>query len=458
MHLQIRLRHACLAAAIGIAATTASATTPPFERNSLDNGAVLLVSEQRALPMVDVEILLDAGSRRDPEGREGLANLTADLLNEGTRQRGATALAEAVESLGASLSSGASIDTASLHLRVLRKDLDAGIALLAEILLEPSFPPDELERRREAVLAGMRAGEDRPGWLAYRAFLDAVFAGEPYGHLVEGSKEAVKAIRREDVQSFYRQHYGPQRAIITVVGDVGADEIAVKLGKALDGWNARASDPFTYPAPGAASPEIRVVAKPLTQTSIVLGHRGIERNHPDYYAVEMMNYILGGGGFGSRLLDRIRTQAGLAYSVSSAFATPKYPGSFRVTLQTKKESTVEAVRLTCEELLRIRSEPVSDEEIEGAKLYLTGNFPLQLDSNRKIAGFLSSIEFFGLGADYAETYVERINAVTADDVQRAARDHIHPDRLELVLVGDTQWSAAEPLDCTKLSDRGDPPA
>lgn len=440
------------------AAAGAGADTPPFERRTLANGAVLLVSEQLALPMVDVEILVDAGSRRDPEGKEGLASLTADLLNEGTRRHSASALAELVEGLGASLSSGAGVDNASVDLRVLRQDLDQGLALLAEVLLHPTFPEAEIARRREAVLAGMRAAEDSPGWLAYRAFLGAVYGDEPYGHLTEGTVESVKRIARTDIAGFYGRHFGPQRAIVTVVGDVGADEIETALNGALAEWKARApSDPFGYPEITASPPAVQIIAKPLTQTSIALGHRGIARDDPDYHAVEVMNYILGGGGFGSRLLDRIRTEKGLAYSVSSGFATPQFPGSFRIAMQTKKESTDDAVRLTCEELLRIRREPVSEDELEGAKLYLTGNFPLQLDSNRKIAGFLSSIEFFRLGDDYARSYLARIAAVTADDVLRVAREHLHPGRLHLVLVGDVDWKPGERLDCEALAGETTPP-
>lgn len=452
------LRLASLLVPLSAFASAATASSPPYERRVLDNGAVLLVSEQRALPMVDVEILVDAGSRRDPAGQEGLANLTADLLNEGTRGHSATELADAVESLGASLSSSASIDSASLDLRVLRSDLDAGLALLGEILLQPSFPADEIERRREAILAGMRAAEDRPGWLAYRAFLDAVYGQEPYGHLVEGTPDSVSKLARAGILEFYRQYYGPNHAIITVVGDIDMDEAAARIENVLADWKPRTVEPFVYPPSQPATADVRTIQKPLTQANIVLGHRGIARSDPDYYAVEVMNYILGGGGFGSRLLDRIRTENGLAYSVSSAFATPEFPGSFRITMQTKKESTREAVRLTCEELLRIRTEPVSDDELEGAKLYLTGNFPLQLDSNRKIAGFLSMIEFFDLGADYAETYVERIRAVTKDDILRAARRHIHPDRLQLILVGDVTWTPGEKLDCAALANAEKPPA
>jgi zinc protease len=168
----------------------------------------------------------------------------------------------------------------------------------------------------------------------------------------------------------------------------------------------------------------------------MMGHRGIARDNPDYYAITVMNFILGGGGFTSRLLEDIRTKAGLAYSVASAFVAMQFPGSFQVVLQTKNASAGDALRRTCAEIERMRAEPVSDEELAGAKQYLTGSFPLRLDTTSKIAGFVSQVEFFGLGVDYVDRYAERINAVSKADIQRVAREYLHPDRMNLVVVGD----------------------
>lgn len=442
-------RLACLAALV-VAVPAAASTSPRFVRQVLANGAVLIVSEQRNLPLVAIDILVDAGARRDPAGRMGLANLTADMLNEGTRGYDAVELATATENLGARLSTSSGIDSASLGMRVLRKDLEAGLALLTEVLLHPSFPPVELVRRREAVLASMRAAEDSPGTLAYRAFLQNVFATDPYGHPVEGWPKDVQNIERQEIVTFYQTHYRPERAIITVVGDVGADEIRALLEKSWASWTPGSAAPFVHPTPPTAKPAISVIAKPLSQVTVMLGHRGIARSDPDYHVVEVMDHILGGGGFGSRLMDRVRTEAGLAYSVGTAFTTPLAPGSFRVSLQTKSESLREALRLTCSELLRIRETEVDDDEIEDAKRYLTGNFPLQLDGNEAIAGFLATVEMFGLGSDYARTYVDAIRAVSKADILRVARTHIRPDDMVLSLVGNTDWPASEPLRCSNL--------
>jgi zinc protease len=186
----------------------------------------------------------------------------------------------------------------------------------------------------------------------------------------------------------------------------------------------------------ASEPQTVRISKPISQANILMGHRGIARDNPDYYAITVMNFILGGGGFTSRLLEDIRTKAGLAYSIGSAFVAMQFPGSFQVVMQTKNASAGDAVRRVCAEIDRIRTEPVSDEELAGAKQYLTGSFPLRLDTTSKIAGFLSQVEFFQLGPDYVDRYAERITAVSKDDVLRVAREHLHPQRINLVVVGD----------------------
>jgi len=410
------------------------AAGPAAERRTLPNGVRLIVSEQHALPMVVVQVLLDAGARRDPRGKEGVASLTADLLTEGTRSRTASQIKEAVDFIGAGLDTSADTDFATMSLTVLSKDLEAGLGLLTDVLLHPTFPEAEVARRREAALATIKANEDNPGSVAQRAFVEAVFRGEPYGHVSIGTAESVRRLTRADVEAFYKQHYGPDGAIIVVAGDVSAAAIEERLQQALKDWPTRQADPFEYPVAREAHRETINIDKPITQANILLGHRGVARDNPDYYALTVMNFILGGGGFTSRLLDNIRTKAGLAYSVASYFVAGKSPGSFQVSLQTKNESATDAITRTCAELERIRSAPVSDEELSDAKLYLTGSFPLRLDSTSKIAGFLAQVEFFNLGADYADTYVQRINAVSKEDVLRVARQYLHPDALELVVV------------------------
>lgn len=428
----------------GLWGYAAVAGVPPATYRTLPNGATLIVSEQRNLPIVMMAATIDAGSRLDPPGREGLANLTAELLTEGTATRSASEISETVDFIGASLGSQADSDQAGVSMSVLGKDLASGVALLADVLQNPSFPDEEIERRREATIAGIRAEEERPGIVAAKAFQRALFGAGPYGHPVEGTLQSVARLTREEIQSFFARYYRPDRTIITVVGDVSVSEIETRLASALASWKQGAEL-----APAAATsyvPEQRLVTidKSVTQANIVLGHRGITRDSPDYYAIKVMNYILGGGGFSSRLLDSIRTQRGLAYSVASFFTANKAPGSFQVVMQTKNASASEAIERARAEIDRIRNEPVTDREIAEAKLYLTGSFPLQLDSNREIASFLSQVEFFGLGRDYGETYASRINAVTKEEVLRVAQQYLRPDEIIMVIVGDLRMVSLPP--------------
>ncbi len=408
---------------------------PAAVRSTLPNGARLIVSEQHALPLVVLQVVIDAGSRRDPRGKEGVANLTADLLTEGTTKRTASQIKEAVDFIGASLIASADTDSAGVSLTVLSKDIAAGLGLLTDVLLHPTFPEAEVTRRREATLAAIKASEDNPGTVAQRAFVETVFAGEPYGHPTIGTPETVRRLSRADVVSFYKQHYRPEGTIIVVAGDISTADIEQRLQSALQEWTARGTAPFAYPVADSAPPATRRIEKPITQANIILGHRGIARDNPDFHALTVMNFILGGGGFTSRMLDNIRTKAGLAYSVASFFAAGKSPGSFQIVMQTKNESATDAIARACAEMQRIRREPVSDDELSGAKLYLTGSFPLRLDTTAKITGFLAQVEFFDLGDDYADTYPQRINAVSKEDVLRVAQQYLHPDQLQLVVVG-----------------------
>jgi len=427
---------AILSLPVLLAAGAAASPGPSVDRRVLANGVRLLVSEQHARPMIVVQVLVDAGARRDPAGKEGLASLTADLLTEGTRSRSAAKIKDATDFIGASLGAGADMDFATVSLGALSKDLDTALGLLVEVLRFPSFPEAEVVRRREAALASMKSDEDDPGEVARRAFSRTVFPGQPYGHPLIGDPDTVRRLTRRDVVAFFQENFRPERTIITVAGDVDVADIARRMEAALAGWGVGTAPAFVYPDVRASVPQTVRISKPISQANILMGHRGIARDNPDYYAITVMNFILGGGGFTSRLLEDIRTKAGLAYSIGSAFVAMQFPGSFQVVMQTKNASAGDAVRRVCAEIDRIRTEPVSDEELAGAKQYLTGSFPLRLDTTSKIAGFLSQVEFFQLGPDYVDRYAERITAVSKDDVLRVAREHLHPQRINLVVVGD----------------------
>jgi len=408
------------------------------QRSVLDSGLILLTSEQKALPMVTLSLLIDAGSRYDPEGREGLANLTARLLTYGTSKRTAIQISETLDSMGARLSTDASEELATVSLTVLKRDLDAGLNLLAEILSASVFPPEEIERQKQAVIASIRAKREDPQEIANVKFLEELFPKSAYGRPVEGTEDSVQRVDRKNLLDFYKRYYRPNRAILAVVGDASHEEMREKLKQAFQPWEkgpvVKEPPPSLSPGPG----KLIWLHKNLTQANIVMGHEGVPRGHPDYYAIQVMNYILGGGGFSSRLMDSIRSERGLAYSVYSFFSAEKFAGIFQIGIQTKNETAEEAIRIAREEIRRIREEGVSEQELQEAKDYLTGSFPLRLDTNRRIADFLAHVEFFELGLDYPERYSELIRQVTGEDVLRVARKYLVPEKLIVVVLADQE--------------------
>ena len=408
------------------------------KRSVLSNGVVLLTSEQRSLPTVSIELLIDAGARHESAEHAGLAHLTAKLLTDGTAKRNALQISETLDFIGAGLDTGCGDDLASISMTILKKDLDVGLQLLGEILTGASFPVAEIDRQKQAILASIRAKQDDPGTVASEAFAAVLFPGSAYGRPVEGTVASVKRLDRKRVQDFFSRYYRPNRTIMSVVGDVSEQEISAALNQVFKNWTkGEASRP---PAPPAQADIARIlrVNKDLTQANIILGHGGVPRSHADYYAIQVMNYILGGGGFSSRAMESIRNERGLAYSVYSYFGAEKSYGTFQFVMQTKNESAAEAMRIAREEIRRMRDELVSEVELSDAKDYLIGSFPLRFDTNRKVAGFLGQVEFYDLGLDYADRYGEFIRKVSRVDVQRVAREHLIPEKLLAIIVGNQQ--------------------
>ncbi len=405
------------------------------KRTELDNGIVLLTSEQRTLPMVSIELLIDAGSRYDEPGRYGLANLTARLLTYGTKRRNAVQISDALDFIGASLSAKASDDLVTVSLTVLKKDLPTGLELLADILTSSVFPQEELDRQKQAVIATIRAHDENPSDIAQRKFNAALYPESPYGRAVEGTESSVKTLEQNNVREFYERYYRPNRSIMAVVGDVSQQEMIEAMNRALRSWHkGEPSGQVSTPSVPGVSQVVRV-NRDLTQANIIMGHEGVARGNPDYYAIQIMNYILGGGGFSSRAMDSVRNQRGLAYSVYSVFESEKSYGKFEFVMQTKNETAHEAIRIVRDEIRRMREQRVTERELSDAKNYLTGSFPLRLDTDRKVASFLARVEFFQLGLDYPVRYAELIEKVTPQDVERAARRYLHPDKLITVIVG-----------------------
>ncbi len=409
---------------------------PPVQKTVLQNRLVILHSEDHSLPFVTIQLLIDAGSGKDPSGMGGLSYLTARGILLGTSGHSASALSEELDFLGASLDSSAGKDYVTLGLRVLKKDLDKGFKLFMEVLGDPTFPEKELKQEVEKTLGLIQSQEERPGDVAEKEFLRTLFLSGPYRHPTIGTKESVPGLTREGVLTFYKTYYRPNNCILSVVGDITEEEVRTGLIPSLERMSAGDIPIPAVETVFSKGPVTSRIDRRITQANIILGNPGISRENPDFYALSVMNYILGGGGFASRLLEEVRDKRGLAYSVTSFFDPGKYPGSFQVILQTKNSSAQEAVSLVLKQLRLIREEPVSDKELEGAKKYLIGSFPLRIDTQAKLANFMLQEEYYGLGLDYPGRYPQLIGSVTKEDVLRVAKTYLHPDSYFMVVVAD----------------------
>jgi zinc protease len=409
------------------------------KRTVMPNGLTVLHSENHNLPIVMVTLLVKAGQRYEAKEKAGLANLSAELLSEGTKNRSSREISEEIDFIGASLDASAGNDFTTITLSVLKKDLDKGFELFSDILLNATFPQAEIDRTREEIKGSLRQQEEDPSFLAGRAFKKEVFGDHPYGRLMEGSTHTLDTITRDDLVTFYSGLFLPNNAILSISGDLTADELNSAMKKYLGAWK-KADLPLIPRAEIEGKKEKRVVKidKDLTQANIILGHLGISRDNPDYYAVSVMNYLLGGGGFSSRLMQSVRDKMGLAYDVHSFFSAYKEEGSFQTGVQTKNESANVALDEILRQIERMRSEMVSDEELSDAKAYLTGSFSRRLDTSRKIADFFASVEFYGLGADYIEKYPAYINSVTKEDVLRVAKKYLDTEHYVLVVVANQE--------------------
>ena len=409
------------------------------KRIVLKNGMVLLLSEKHEIPMVTVSMAIKAGSVVEPGDKPGLASLTASLLTQGTAKRTANQISREIDFIGGSLSVSGGDDYASASLRVLRKDLKTGFDLLSDVLMHPVFDQKEIDRKVKETLAAIRQQKEEPAVIAGEAFTKAVFGDHPYGTTSDDVAAFLPKLVRQDMLDFYSRRYGPNDVIIAVVGDVTEREIVSLLSEQFKGWkNAERAEIGRGKPPVINSVVVKKLDKNITQANIAMGHVGISRENPDYYAVMIMNYILGGGGFSSRLMDNIRDNRGLAYDVHSSFSAQKDPGPFRAWMQTKSESANESIDEIFKELRRIRTEPVLEKELADAKAYLTGSFPLRMDTYGKIAGMLTSIEIYNLGLDYPRKYPGLINAVTREDILRVAKKYLDPDRMVIVVLGNQE--------------------
>jgi predicted Zn-dependent peptidase len=453
---------AFLAALLVLPAGTRAAdelSMPPVTRATFDNGLRTVVAEYHELPLVEFYLIVGAGAAQDPPGKEGLAALTAGALTRGAGERGAIALAEAIETLGGRIAASAGTDGTIVMGEFLAKDFDEGLGLLRDVLLDPTLARDEVRRGREEQEAGIVAALEDTSAVAEKCYAGFLYGPHPYGRPVEGRAATVAKLGRGDVENFYERWYRPNNTILVVVGDIEARRTVVRLREAFGAWRP---DPAALPE--RAPPPARVTGRRVllvdkadaTQTQIRYGNISIARNDPDYVPATVANTILG-GGFTSRLIEELRVKRSLTYAAWSQFAARLTGGDFRVSTFTKSPTTAETLGLALSVEGDFRSQPPARAALDKAKAYLRGQFPLRLESPDALATRLAEIEFYGLPQDELATYRSRVTAVTPEETQRVAAKHMpSPDDVAIVVVG----KAAEIRDQlrTKFGDLQELPA
>jgi zinc protease len=404
---------------------------------STAQGARVYFVENHDLPMLDISVAFDAGSARDTVEKSGLASMTRSLMSKGAGPWTEQEIAERLADVGAVMSGSFDADRAGFSLRTLSSppEREPAINVLKAVVSSPHFPEDVLEREKVRAIAGLREASTKPDYLGEKAFQAAIFGNHPYALMESGVEESVANLGRNDLEAFYRRHYRAQNLVVALMGDISRSEagrIADALASCLPEGEAPPGLPVV-PMPLGGSKQ--VIPHHATQSHILVGMPGMKREDPDYFPLLVGNYILGGGGFDSRLLMEIRQKRGLAYSAHSYFMPMREAGTFQMGLQTKRESTNEALLVLRETLDRFLEQGPSDEELAQAKNNLVGSFPLRLDSNKKILDHLAMIGFYRLPLDWLETYTTKVESVTKADILKAFRSRVRPEAMSTVIVG-----------------------
>ena len=412
---------------------------PAAHRHELSNGVVAYVVPDRALPLVTVSVIVRTGAYLEPPDKAGLAALTGSQMRAG----GAGDLAPAAFDdeaafLAAELSSRIGDTSGSASVNSLTKDLDASLDLLFDMLRRPRFDQDRLDLAKSQVLQQMERRNDSTQSIEVREWR-RLLRGVDHFTTTPSTRASIEAISRDDLVAFHREYYHPGNFIFAVSGDVEPADLLARLEARMNDWPAGEPAASAVPAPDhEIRPGVYVVDKDdVNQGRVVIGHLAAMRDNPDRYALMVMNDILGGGGFTARLLTRIRSDEGLAYSAYSSFGLGTwYPGAFRASFQSRSETVARAAAIVLEEIERIRSEPVTDAELGTSKASFIDTFSRNFSSPTSTARLFANDEYTGRDPSYLVTYRDRIRSVGADDVLRVAREYLHPDRLVILVVGD----------------------
>ena len=436
---------------------------PPIERRTLASGLRVWTVEHRAVPLTSVLILVRRGAAADPVGREGLAAMVGDLLDEGCGSLDALALHEALGRIGAHLETEVGSDATLFGLTVLSRFAERGVALMAEMLRDPRLDLRDFERVRDLRLNRLVQIRDMPPALADRAFTELVYGRHPYGHLAIGSESGLRAIGLDGIKAFHAEAYAPSNVTVIAAGDAPHDSLAALVENVLGDWPPGAatsgSDGGALVEPPVPPTRLALLHKAgAAQSELRIGHMSVARNHPDYLALLVLNMVLG-GQFVSRLNMNLREDKGYTYGVRTAFEARRGPGPFLLQASVQSEATAEAIRESIGEIAAIRGDrPVTREELETGRAALTRGYPRNFETAEQVARAAAQMALHDLPDDYYTTFVPRVLAIGEEEVTAMARRHLDPERLVTVVVGDRERvePALAPLALGDLLDLGVP--
>jgi zinc protease len=409
---------------------------PPYELRTLPNGLQVIAVPHHEEPVVSVRLIVRAGPAQDPDDRPGVAALAATLLDQGTTTKSAEQIATAIDSIGGVLSTGAGADLTYISAVVMKDSLAFGLDLVSDVVQHPAFAPEEIERQRQQMLSGLRVSYDDPDYLADVVFDRLVYGMHPYGKPQAGTPATLAALTREDLLAFHKQWFGANNAILAVVGDVSPEEAFAGATRAFGDWARAAAEPAKSIAPPSPARRLVIIDKPgAVQTEIRAGNIAIPRKNDDFTALDLAVKVLGGEG-ANRLHRVLRSERGLTYGASADLTALQRSGYIEADTDTRSSTTAETLRLLVDEIWRLTRDRVGERELNGAKEYATGSFPLTIETPSQIALQVLNAVFYGLDLNQLQTYRDRVDAVSVDDVQRVARAYLHPEQLTIVLVGD----------------------
>ena len=410
--------------------------SPDIQHWQTAKGARVYFVPATELPMVDVNITFAAGSARDGE-HAGAAHMTSILLDKGAAGMNADEIARRIESLGAQLSTDSARDMASVELRTLSDaaHLEPALAIMADVVGRPDFNKGDFERERERTVIGIRRSEQSPATVAGNEIFQLTYGEHPYASRPTGTEEDIRAITLDAVKDFYEKYYVARNAVIGIVGDLDrkqAEQLAEQVAAGLEAGERVVKLP-SVPAPASGS--LKRLAHPSTQSHVRMAAPGVHRGDPDYYTLYVGNHVLGGSGLVSRLSEEIREKRGLSYSVGSYFAPMEQDGPYLFSLQTRNDQVDEALEVMRDTLVKFVDKGPTEDELIASKKNITGGFALRIDSNSKILGYLVMIGFYDMPLDYLDTFNDRIEAVTREQIVDAYRRRVDPERMQTVIVG-----------------------